>query len=333
VVCLQETLLKQSDNANFKNYSIYNYILNNPDRAAWGASVLVSNKVPHSQITLNTPLQAVAIRVTLHKTVTVCSVYLPPNVNVESGVLDKLIDQLPVPFVLLGDLNGHNPLWGSSNTNNRGKCIEDCLIKNNLCLLNDKSHTYLHPATGTFSSLDLSICSPSLYLDYQLSVHDDLCGSDHFPTILTNDWTSDSEPISRWKFSKADWSLFSNLCNTRFKPGDFENIEDPIDKFSSMLLQIAEECIPKTSTNLKRNNPWFNDDCKKSIKERRAAVRKFQTYPTSDNLTNVKIFRAKARRTIRQAKKKSWRSYVSKLNSRSSVKKVWDMVRKISGKG
>ena len=182
------------------------------------------------------------------------------------------------------------------------------------------------------SSLDLAICSPSLYLDYVFHVHDDLCGSDHFPTILSNDESCLTEPVSRWKFSKANWELFASFCNEKFVPGEFEDIDDPINKFSSILLDIAEKAIPKTSTSLKRSNPWFNEDCKESIKERRASVRKFQVNPTSENLENMKIFRAKARRTVRRAKKKSWQSYVSKLNSRSSVKKVWDMIRKISGK-
>ena len=59
----------------------------------------------------------------------------------------------------------------------------------------------------------------------------------------------------------------------------------------------------------------------------------------SDNLKLVlcskiwKNFRVKARRTIRESKRKSWKQYVSRLNSRTSVKKVWDMVRKIQGKG
>ena len=144
VICLQETLLKKTDSISFKGYSTFNYIFNNNDRAAGGASVVVSNRVPHSQINLNTPLQAVAVRATLHKTVTICSVYLPPNVAIQYEDLNNLIKQLPEPFVLLGDLNGHNPLWGCSDINNRGKCIEDCLIKNDLCLFNDKSSTYLH---------------------------------------------------------------------------------------------------------------------------------------------------------------------------------------------
>ena len=42
--------------------------------------------------------------------------------------------------------------------------------------------------------------------------------------------------------------------------------------------------------------------------------------------------RAKARRTIKQCKRTSWRQFVSRLNSRSSVKKTWEMVHRIEGK-
>jgi len=43
--------------------------------------------------------------------------------------------------------------------------IEDLLSKHNLSILNDGSNTYLQPATGVSSAIDLSIASPSLYLD------------------------------------------------------------------------------------------------------------------------------------------------------------------------
>ena len=47
---------------------------------------------------------------------------------------------------------------------------------------------------------------------------------------------------------------------------------------------------------------------------------------------SMKVFRAKARRTINISKRKSWRYYVSKINHKTPIKKVWDMPRKISGK-
>ena len=36
--------------------------------------------------------------------------------------------------------------------------------------MNDKSNTYMHHPTGSFSSIDLSLCHPSLFLDFNWSV-------------------------------------------------------------------------------------------------------------------------------------------------------------------
>ena len=52
-----------------------------------------------------------------------------------------------------------------------------------LCILNDGSAAYIHPTTGSTWALDLSICGPSLVLDYAWKIHEDLCGSDHFPVM------------------------------------------------------------------------------------------------------------------------------------------------------
>ena len=38
--------------------------------------------------------------------------------------------------------------------------MEDLILKNYLILFNDKSHTYFHSACGTFSSIDITLCSP-----------------------------------------------------------------------------------------------------------------------------------------------------------------------------
>jgi endonuclease/exonuclease/phosphatase family metal-dependent hydrolase len=57
-------------------------------------------------LNLNTDLQAVDLRITLDKTITLCSVYIPPN---------SALGQ-PTPFIIMGDFNGHSPLWGSKTT-------------------------------------------------------------------------------------------------------------------------------------------------------------------------------------------------------------------------
>ena len=73
------------------------------------------------------------------------------------------------PYMLVGDFNGHNVLWGCNGNDPRGELIEDFITKNDICLMNDKSNTYLDSSKGTFSSLDLHSVTP-LYLDSGLFV-------------------------------------------------------------------------------------------------------------------------------------------------------------------
>ena len=149
-----------------KNYYSYNYIKQYTDRPCGGSSIIIYNNIPHSEITLNTNMQAVAISATLHKAITVCSVYNPPNKGPKELELNNLIEQLPRSFFIMGNFNSHNEIWGSKKTDKKGKVIGSLLNQHQSYMNDNKSNTYLHPATGTYSAIDLSICDPSLFLDY-----------------------------------------------------------------------------------------------------------------------------------------------------------------------
>ena len=90
-------LLKNTD-INFKNYSLYNHIATENQKASGGSSILVKSNVPHRQIDINSNLQAVAVNVTLSKSITICSLYLPPHCKFSKHDLENLINQLPRPI-------------------------------------------------------------------------------------------------------------------------------------------------------------------------------------------------------------------------------------------
>ena len=96
------------------------------------------------------------------------------------------------------------------------------------------------------------------------------------------------------------------VCNNLL----FADADDPMSFFTSILKDIAEETILKTSAVPKRfNKPWFSDICKDAIKRE----------PTEGNLNAYRIARAKARSDIRHSKK-------------TSVKSVWNRILKIKVK-
>ena len=246
--------------------------------------------------------------------------------------MEHLIQQLPKPFIIMGDFNSHSYMWGCRDTDQKGRIIEDVINRNNLLLYNNKTYTYLHPGTGTYSAIDLTLADASIFLDYSWKVHNDTCGSDHFPIILENSGPELDDKIPRWNLRRAKWDEFKNSCILKLNSDTNNTDDDNITYFSKTLISIAEESIPKTSSNKKYNKPWFDDDCKAAIRSRKAALRKFNLQPSAENLNNFKIHRAKTRRVIKTSKKTTWRNYVSKLKSSSKSKKVWDMIRKISGK-
>ena len=98
---------------------------------------------------------------------------MPPSENLNIVLLTRLIAQLPTPFVICGDFNGHSVTWGCDKNNSRGDRIDDFITDNNVCLLNDGSYTYLHPATGTFTAIDLSLCSPDILMEIDFMVESD----------------------------------------------------------------------------------------------------------------------------------------------------------------
>ena len=327
-VCLQETYLKDSDTFTLKYHSCYFKHFSGNDKASGGVAVIVNNSIK-----LDTTLQAVAVSISVNKTITLCSVYLPPSSPVDIKKVEHLINQLPKPFILMGDFNSHHTLWGCIDTNDKGRIIEDFITDHDLVLLNDKSSIYLHPATGSYSSLDLTICSPGIFPEFTWKVCDDLHGSDHFPIQVSEVGPSVQQCPQRWKLHKANWEQFRVQCEQSIHPNVFEECENPAELFTSLLYSAAEKSVPRASSNPKHpNKPWFNDECKQAIEERKSILRQFNLRPTQENLSKFKIARAKARRTIKQSKHASWRQYVSRLNSRSSVKKTWDMIRKINGK-
>ena len=333
-VALQETNIGKNHTVNYQNYHFYNTPGSESNGSYHGGSALIINKaIPHKLLSLQTNLQATAARITVYKTITVCSIYLPPSQRWNFLELEDLLSQLPPPALLLGDFNAHSHLWGCRDTNRQGKLIEDFILKQNLCLLNTGVSTYFHSGTGTASAIDLSLCNPSLFLDLSWSVHEDLCGSDHYPIIIRSCNPDGRDALSTWKLDRADWSAFADECSNELTITISETGDDSVKIFTEKLIEIANHTIPKSKAGKRTvNTTWFNDDCKEARKRRRKSLKLANTSPTVENMDNYRILRAKCRRTIRTSRRQSWQAFVSKINTRTSIKKVWNAISKITGK-
>ena len=88
--------------------------------------------------------------------------------------------------------------------------------------------------------------------------------------------------------------------------------------FTSSLLDISNKSIPKTTTNPKKSKPWYNDECKDAIKQRKQALSKFRRYPTKENLNNV----VRYLQTLRISERRLVPASVAQLDARPTGDQV-----------
>jgi hypothetical protein len=53
----------------------------------------------------------------------------------------------------MGDFNGHNSLWGSKTTTDKGKQLEDFLSQEGLCIFNDGEKSRRRDGSVTVRSI------------------------------------------------------------------------------------------------------------------------------------------------------------------------------------
>ena len=90
--------------------------------------------------------------------------------------------------------------------------------------------------------------------------------------VLSNQFSEEEATPNRWNFKKADWLSFQAQCSSELTEEEVMSAEDPAGQFTDLLIQAADKAIPKAHFSKKLPKvPWFNDSCKKAIKERKKA--------------------------------------------------------------
>ena len=342
IIALQETWLLPTDpyNLSLFNYSLYRYDETDGERRHGGAALYINNNFVHDQITLNTPLQAVACTVRLNgRQIDICSLYIPPNTdnNTIERHLTHLISQFAHPFLLLGDFNAHNPMWGRNiiTSDERGDIIEHFLDIHQLVLLNKGDNTHFSLAHNTESAIDLSICSPQICNLFEWSVDCDIRHSDHYPIHIKTTFNSDNDSVSsfipRWNLKRADWNKFHDSCNIDHE--QFNNPEEAVTFLTDTIISAANTSIPSTSPSPRRKLvPWWSQEVAQAIARRKRAFRAYLRHRDDSSLITRNKERARCKRIIREAKRASWQSFINQFNHHTPLSKIWSLARSLSGK-
>ena len=121
VLVLEETLQSNCTKMSLSGYTVL-HRSSGRDSTSDGAAPLNHQNILSSRIDLDTNLQALAAKISLEKTV--CNIYLPLSMTVSGANLYHLFQQIPRPFIVLGNFNVPKPLWGSDHCDSRGRLFE-----------------------------------------------------------------------------------------------------------------------------------------------------------------------------------------------------------------
>ena len=333
-ILLQETMLGNKSPLPPSMYDMYTFSRTGNAVPGDGLATLIKTGIPFQKININTNLQAMAFRIHYNKLYTICNLYISPLENVTVDQLNDLIKQLPTPYIISGDLNSKHYIWGNNTIDTHGYIIETVLEQNNAIILNTKQPTHYHVQSNTYSSLDITLCSAEVALDVEWDVHGELCGSDHFPTIMK---TLNCDPVirePRYIFEKANWNSFRDhtLIENFDDFSRTRTIDENIESINETLINAANMSIPTTDGSPRYRVPWWTDECELAVGERKNRLRIYQRSKSIADRVHYNKARAKAKNVLSNCRKTSWKSYVSKLNVNTPMNKIWKRIKKMKGK-
>lgn len=330
-VCLQETMLGDFKMNPPSQYKIIQSQRKRDDGHERGTAILVRNNTNFEELPLTTNLQAVAAKVWFGKWYTVCSIYLP-HIPIQQSDIESLIVQLPRPFLLLGDMNARHHLWGENIINEKGQIFENLITSSNISLMNSQAKTHYHIQTGTYTTIDLSICSSDCLLDFDHTVLGSLHGSDHYPIRIKAN--SDEGPVTysgRLKTEKADWKTFT--CLTEHYQPPNQSLELDVKHLNDFIIETAEKCMPTSVGNPNKIPvPWWSQECEDAKRERRRNERALKRTESIGNKIAYKRSKARCRKTFKTAQKESWKKYATGININTPSQVIWKRIRKMDRK-
>ena len=346
IICIQETNFKEEQTLNLKNFKCYNKNRTDCKAASGGVCILIKNNLYSEPFILSTNIEAIAAKVLINnKMITICNIYLSNRYQINSNQIENLIAELPPNFILLGDFNSHNTIWGSVKTDKRGEIIEEVINNHDIVLLNDLSPTHFNIPTGKTSAIDLTLCSNNIATSVEWQALDLLYGSDHFPILTSfNHTMPNNQPqVNKWKFHKADWVEYKKIINLEInevnKMISNSILEGNIDinaittNLCKIIEKAANQSIPKTSGIFKsrKHTPWWNQECEDAIKNSKKAYNRYKKQNTLENQIEFKRLKATAKRIIKENKKSSWIEYLQTMNLQTPIKDVWKKIKSIEG--
>lgn len=335
VICIQESWLKI--NLEFK---IYGYVSIRHDRSegiGGGCVTFIQEGISFREIEKGSNQEYIVIMVWIKGVELIIINYYNPCRKLDIDKIRQIKGIYERRVIICGDFNAHSPLWGGERIDENGRVIEILLEEMNMVCINDGRGTRVDLHRGKVSELDLTLVSRSLGDMCNWEVWEEsTLGSDHFPVSSQLIWKGKKEErgrIEKWIFSKAQWGMFMYLCNVESMEVDLnEEVEEIDKKIREIIIKVARKTIPQNKGSMKRRAvPWWTNECSEAVRERNRTFKQLKKTHNIQNLIKYKKAQAIVRKTIKEAKKQSWRKYCSKIGRSTPIEEIWGMIKSMRG--
>ena len=155
------------------------------------------------------------MRITTHRPITVCSIYIPQSHKLTLQQLVDLKNQLPKPYIITGT-STPTALFGAMNKPlmQGARFLKACWLKKNTHVLNHTSLTYLIISILKTTSVDLSLCSPGLPASLTWSTIDITWFSDTIQLPSTQPYRRSTTPLPYVNIQKQTGQPLHKNANT-----------------------------------------------------------------------------------------------------------------------
>ncbi|GBO11145.1 hypothetical protein AVEN_171137-1 [Araneus ventricosus] len=231
-----------------------------------GFLIAVGRKISSHIINLQLPSssnEAQAIKVFFHHSeFTIVNLY-SPSCCFEVVWPNNLLSQISQPYIIVGDFNIRHPALGVQNASTNGELFLDCVIENNLNMINMSIPTHF-TATST-SLLNLAITSPDIFPYITFQVHSDPMESGHFPII-----TFINKKKNKCSRKKMNWKEVGDYLNDHKIGGkDFQDYNN----FEGFCKKTLNECTSVVTASTQPTTPWWNSKWNYLLGQKRKMLR------------------------------------------------------------
>lgn len=316
IVAFQDPYIYRNKIVGLDSYTCFTSESNN-------AGILICNSALQS-IKIDAWRNSVAANLQLQngEKLLIVSQYSAPSGNLESD-LEKWKNCLPLDknFILMGDLNARNALWGYSRNDGRGEVILDFCFEKDLVVINDKTQPPSFYMNENKGYPDMTIASSDIkdkFFDW--TVLDDFdSASDHRYIMYKFDATPITVSHQRYnsKFysiAQARKLMYPLLlsASTRIEScHDSHDINEFIDSFTDDLTQVCDKIFKKKKVQPRANIKWWTDDLRMMRNKLKALHIRLKRDPTLQNNINYKKHRALYKIKIKESKSAGWKRFCS----------------------